>query len=386
MNFAGELLLSRAQIARMAEELRLGEARPSLATDLWRASRVLERRLRGLEALIMDIRMVPLERQFEKLARIVRRVSRDIGKDIRFVTRGGETKLDKVIVEDLADPLMHIIRNSIDHGIESPDDRSANGKEAVGTISLSAEQKGNHVILSVQDDGAGIDPDRVLASATDKGLVEPGTRLSRPEILDLLFAPGFSTRDEASELSGRGVGMDVVKQNLGDLQGTVQIETELGQGTRIVLVLPMTLAMIQVLVVGDGGRSYAIPLNSIEENFGLDESLIHRVEGREVVELRGETLPVVRLGTVFAREERPHRPVGDVPGWIVVIGIGPERAALIVDTLEGQQDVVTKDIGPLLRGLRGVAGAADLGGGETILVLDVIALVEKGLKRRTRAA
>lgn len=376
MNVVGELVLSKSAIASIAEQLKQ-QASNDLTIELQKATRGLERRLEELQQGVMDVRMVPIAQIFDKMVRIIRRVSNEQGKRIALDIRGAETELDKLIVEDLSDPLMHLIRNAVDHGIESAEERLAAGKPEKGTITLWASQKGNHVVLEIGDDGRGIDTNRVRQKAIERGLISSEAELSRDDIYNLVFLPGFSTRDEVTEISGRGVGMDVVKNNIAALSGAIEINSEFGRGTLMTITLPITLAIIKALIVRVSGRSYAIPINSVLETLMIDAATIRTIERREVMELRQRTLPLLRLTEVFAlpvEEQRVSR------SFVVVTGMGDKRIGIMVDELIGQQDVVIKSLGKTLSFVRGIAGAADLGNQKTILVLDVGGLMSEALR------
>ena len=376
MNIVGELVLSKGAIADLTQRLR-GLGDNEVLGNLQKATRMLERRLDELQKGVMEVRMVPIAQLFEKMTRIVRRVAGEQGKKVSLDIRGADTELDKLIVEDLSDPLMHIIRNAIDHGIESPEERLACGKPEKATISLWASQKGNHVVLEVIDDGRGIDPEKVRRKALQKGLIADNTELSREDVFDLILAPGFSTRDEVSELSGRGVGLDVVRNNIAALSGMLELDSELGEGTRFAITLPITLAIIKALIVETCGRTYAIPINSVLETLMLEPAAIRTIEKREMIELRQTTLPLLRLDDAF-RLSAATRPVGRF--FVVVVGLAEKRMGIVADQLLGQQDVVIKSLGSTLSFVRGIAGAADLGNQKTILVLDVGGLMGEALR------
>ncbi|MBE0502681.1 MAG: chemotaxis protein CheA [Desulfuromonadales bacterium] len=377
MNIVGELVLSKSAITALAVQLKQLAAN-DLTAELQKATRGLERRLEELQQGVMDVRMVPISQIFDKMVRIIRRVSNEQGKRIALDIRGADTELDKLIVEDLSDPLMHLIRNAVDHGIEPAEERLAVGKPEKGTITLWAAQKGNHVVLEIGDDGRGIDADRVRKKAIERGLIAAETELSREDVYNLIFLPGFSTRDEVTDLSGRGVGMDVVKNNIAALSGAIEIDSEFGRGTLMTITLPITLAIIKALIVRVSGRSYAIPINSVLETLMIDATVIRTIERREVMELRQKTLPLLRLTDVFAL------PVEALPGstrsFVVVTGMAEKRIGIMVDELIGQQDVVIKSLGATLAFVRGIAGAADLGNQKTILVLDVGGLMNEALR------
>lgn len=366
MNIVGELVLAHSSIAALANRMR-AEGFSRMAIDLGKAAKGLDRRLGDLQKGVMDIRMIPVGQLYEKMSRIVRKISREQGKKIDLKLFGAETELDKLIVEDIADPLMHIIRNAIDHGIESPEKRLEAGKSERGVVRISSFQKGNHVVIEVEDDGGGINVEKIKKKALEKRLVQDISGLTDKEALELIFLPGFSTADTITDVSGRGVGMDVVRNNIAAVSGMVDIETWPGRGSRFTIVLPITLAIIKALIVFCAGRTYAVPITSVIESLILSPSDIRTVEGREVISLREHTLPIVRLENFF-RIER----TGICPGdqYVVVVGVAEKRLGLVVDDLLGQQDIVIKPLGGAFKALRGISGAADLGDQRTILVLD----------------
>ncbi len=382
MNAVGELALVKANLFHLAETARSVGA--ALGLELHRLARALERRLDELQGGILEVRMVPLSQVFDKLTRMVRKISREVGKEIDFQVSGGDVELDKLIVEELSDPLMHLIRNAIDHGIEPAARRERAGKPRAGRVALLARQRGNHVEIVVEDDGAGIDEERVREVALQRGLADPEAlrEMPRRDVLNLIFLPGFSTARQVTALSGRGVGMDVVKSNIAALSGIIDLATEKGGGTRFEVTLPVTLAIVRALVVTVSGHTYAVPLNSVLEVLSLEPSEVRTIEAREVLSLRGSTLPLVRLGRFF-RVEAPGSapelawPVGKM--FVVVVGLAQERLCIAVDDIAGQQDIVAKPLGPALAGVRGVAGATDLGSRGTVLVLDVGAIIEEVL-------
>lgn len=381
MNIVGELVLSKGAVAEICERLRTSGEK-ELSGELAKVTRVLERRLHDLQKGVMDVRMVPVGQLFEKMTRIVRRVSNEQGKKVDLDIRGGDTELDKLIIEDVSDPLMHIIRNAIDHGLESPEERRVAGKPEKGLIRLWASQKGNHVVIEVHDDGRGIDSERVRRKAIARGLVSADRELSREEIFELLFLPGFSTRDEVSDLSGRGVGMDVVKNNISQLSGMIELNSEVGKGASMVITLPITLAIIKALIVRVSGQTYAIPINSVQETLMVDSSSVRTIERREVLELRESTLPLLRLDRAFQLESS-GKPTDRL--FVAVVGLADKRLGFVVDELLGQQDVVIKSLGKVLSFVKGVAGAAELGSQKTILVLDVAGLMGEALRGESLA-
>ncbi|WP_291317671.1 chemotaxis protein CheA [Desulfuromonas sp.] len=379
MNIVGELVLSKGAIASINERLKF-DGNGDLAGELQKATRTLERRLEELQKGVLEVRMVPVGQLFEKMTRIVRRVAHEHDKKVALEIHGAETELDKLIVEDLSDPLMHIIRNAIDHGIESAAERQSRGKPEKGTIRLNASQKGNHVVIEVNDDGRGIDPDKVRGKALEKELIEEGTELSREDIYDLIFLPGFSTCEEVSDLSGRGVGMDVVKNNISALSGMIEIDSKVGQGTAITITLPITLAIIKALIIRVSTKTYAVPINAVMETLMVEPGEIRTIERREVIQLRESTLPLLRLGEVFQLAGSKR---GDQRCFVAVVGLAEKRMGIVVDELLGQQDVVIKSLGSSLSFVKGIAGAADLGNQKTILVLDVGGLMSETLRGDT---
>ncbi len=388
MNIVGELALTRSGMQAVHDELRRDGVRAELARALQDELRALTRKLDELQAGILAVRMVPLQQVFDKLSRVVRRMSREaIGKDIHFVVSGGDTKLDKLIIEELSDPLMHLIRNAIDHGIEDQQLRLARGKPAAGTVAINAEQRGNHVVLEIEDDGNGIDTQALVQRAVARGQIseEQARDMTRAEIYELMFLPGLSTRAVADETSGRGVGMDVVKTNISRMAGIIEVDSEPGHGTRLTITLPITLAIIQALVIRAAGRSYAIPLNSVMESLMLDYKQIRTIERREVITLRDQTLPLVRLEDIFSLQ-RPPEMAEPTHGYVVVVALAQNRLGLLVDDLVGQQDIVIKSLGKTLQGIPGIAGATELGGQQTALVLDVRAVAEEAMPRISEVA
>ncbi|HET7825423.1 MAG TPA: chemotaxis protein CheA, partial [Anaeromyxobacter sp.] len=370
----GELVLVKSSLHSIAERLKADGGDPALAAELQRANRTLERRLAELQSGILEVRMVPLEQVFDKLARMVRKLAREVGKEVAFEVSGGDVELDKLIVEELSDPLMHLIRNAVDHAIEAPEQRARRGKPRAGRVRLAASQKGNRVQLVVEDDGAGIDEDRVREVAVERGLATAASvgELSRRELMNLIFLPGFSTARQVTPLSGRGVGMDVVKNNIANRSGIIDLKSERGQGTRFELTLPVTLAIVRALVVSVAGRTYAVPLNSVLEILEVPAREVRTLSTREVISVRGSTLPLVRLGRFFGLSGGP----APDPFFVVVVGLAQERLGVAVDGLVGQQDIVVKPLGAHLTSVRGIAGATDLGTRNTVLVLDVASIIE----------
>jgi two-component system chemotaxis sensor kinase CheA len=379
MTIVGELAIVKTAIARLADRARNRVTGPrELAIELGRLNRNLDRHLAQMQSGILEVRMVPLGQAFDKLARIVRQISREHGKEVNLVVTGAETEIDKLIVEELSDPLMHMIRNAIDHGIESGDERMRVGKPRVGTIALNAFQKGNHVVIEVEDDGSGMDPKAIVATAVRKGVVgaSEANELTPREVLALVFVPGFTTKEIATDLSGRGVGLDVVKTNMGKLGGVVDIASEVGIGTKMTITLPITLAIINVLLVELGTHLFAVPLASVEEAIALDPRQIRTVESREVLTVRGSSLPLCRLDRLFGLRRAPSV---RSRAFVVVAQVADRRLGFVFDEIIGQRDIVIKALGKSLKTVRGFAGATELGDQRVALVLDVAVLIEEVL-------
>jgi two-component system, chemotaxis family, sensor kinase CheA len=383
MNVVGELAIVRSAVSQITERLRTHPELRYLSTELHRIARGFERNLTELQDGILDVRMVPLGQVFDKLARVVRQAARDARKDIRLEVKGNETEVDKLIVEELSDPLMHLIRNAIDHGIEQNDRRKELGKGTQGVISLTAYQKGNHVVIEVADDGAGMDPARLKKRAIEKRIIseDEGREMSRDDLLGLIFLPGFSTSDQITDLSGRGVGMDVVKTNISKLGGVIDVRSEVGTGTVVQITLPITLAIISALVIRVAGQTYGIPLANVQEALLLDSRALRTVEGREVMTLRGGTLPLCRIRELFRLGDSHYE--NGRRQFVVVSQLGARRIGLVVDLLLGQQDIVIKALGKSLRNVRGFVGATDLGDQAVTLVLDTPAILEEVLASET---
>jgi two-component system chemotaxis sensor kinase CheA len=375
INLIGELVLERNRLNQLTRDLIPGRVaadtlHPAFSLCAARLSFVTEE----LQTACLKTRMVPIDMVFRKFPRLVRDVAGSLQKEVELQVKGQETEIDKTMVELLGDPLVHLVRNSLDHGLETPNVRESHGKPRKGTIRLEAGQEGDQIVISITDDGAGIDPERVLRKAVEKGLVtaERGQQLTKRDVLDFIFLPGFSTVEKVSDLSGRGVGMDVVRSNLKRMNGSIQLESNVGKGTTVLLQLPLTLAILQVLLVQVSDEIYALPLRSVLETSRIRRDEVHLVEGIEVLRLRGETLPLLRLRKMFATRAAANESAGEN---VVVLAIGEKRIALTVDRLIGQESTVIKPLGSFLHNCASIAGATVGGDGRVRLVLDPAGLL-----------
>jgi two-component system chemotaxis sensor kinase CheA len=380
LNIMGELVLQKAVLYQLARELMDREGSAGLAGSLVKSLHTVENRLTELQEGLVEARMVPLGQLFDRLTRAARKLSRELDKAVDLRMSGEETRLDKTMVEAIADPLLHLIRNAMDHGLESPQGRQTAGKPEAGQITLRARPQGTSVVIEVSDDGQGINLPRVREIAVRKGLADPDKAYTNDAIIEFLFQPGFSTSDQVSEVSGRGVGLDVVAKNIAAFNGLVDVTTTPGVGTTFSITLPITLVIIRALLVRAGAELFAVPLSNVTETLLGRASDISTVEGAEVMELRGRTLPLLRLREHFACAASSQARTDDC--YIVVVGSAESRLGLIVDEIEGQQEIVIKTIGELLQGvISGVAGAAELGNRRMILVLDIPALLDEASQR-----
>ena len=367
MNMVGELVLVRNRITRLGER--------SGNEEMLKAVANLDLVTADLQLSVMKTRMQPIKKVFGRFPRVVRDIARNLKKEIRLEMIGEETDLDKNLVEALADPLVHLVRNSLDHGIEMPDEREAAGKPREGTVVLAASQEGDHILLSIEDDGKGMDPDKLRNIAVEKGLMdrEASERLTDKECYELIFAPGFSTKEEISDISGRGVGMDVVKTGISRLNGTIEIDSQWGKGTRISIKVPLTLAIMSTLMVRLEEQLFALPLVNVSEIFHLDLTQTNIVDGQLVILIRERSLPLFYLKRWLVKgqsgAELPEQ------GHVVVVHIGTQKIGFVVDELIGQEEVVIKPLGALLHGISGLAGATITGDGGIAIILDVPGLI-----------
>ncbi|MFZ5934211.1 chemotaxis protein CheA [Pseudomonas sp. HS6-2] len=373
MNMVGELVLVRNRLVRLG--LNSGDEAMSKAVSN------LDVVTADLQTAVMKTRMQPIKKVFGRFPRLVRDLARQLKKEINLELVGEETDLDKNLVEALADPLVHLVRNAVDHGVEMPDEREASGKARTGHVVLSAEQEGDHILLSISDDGKGMDPSILRAKAVEKGLMDKDAadRLSESDCYNLIFAPGFSTKTEISDVSGRGVGMDVVKTKISQLNGSINIFSAKGQGSKIVIKVPLTLAIMPTLMVMLGNQAFAFPLVNVNEIFHLDLSRTNVVDGQEVVIVRDKALPLFYLkrwlvqGQVHEEQREGH---------VVILSVGTQRIGFVVDQLVGQEEVVIKPLGKMLQGTPGMSGATITGDGRIALILDVPSMLKRYAARR----
>jgi two-component system chemotaxis sensor kinase CheA len=371
MDLVGELIIHRTRLEQVARDLaRLPGARAA-GRDLVEAARQVAAVSGELQQAVMDVRMLPLRHVFERFPRLVRDLAHEQGKDIELVIEGEETRVDKAIIDEIGEALVHMIRNSVDHGIEPPATRIARGKTPTGTIMLAASQESSHIVVTLTDDGAGIDAERVRRRAVDRGLLKADDELPERDLVQLVFSPGFSTSEAITDLSGRGVGLDVVVKSIERLNGLVEVETVVGVGTRFTIQLPLTLAIIPALLFEVAGYAYAVPLASVIESVRLKDVELHRLHDTETLRLRDRMVPMLRLRALLGFAGAPGE-----SAYAVVLGRGERHLALAVDRLRGEQDVVIKALDPAAAGEVPLAGATILGDGRLVLVLDVAALFE----------
>ncbi|MEB3237707.1 MAG: chemotaxis protein CheA [Candidatus Sericytochromatia bacterium] len=364
VNLVGELVIDRTRLQEIVHRYE--------SDDVKEVIRHVGSVISDIHGVIMKLRMMPVERVFSRFPRMVRDLARELGKEVQLVVEGQETELDRLMIDEIADPLLHLLRNAVDHGLEPGDDRELMGKPRIGTIRLAARHEGSHVIIEVQDDGKGLDPERIRRKAVEKGLIgqDEAQRLNDKQCLDLLFLPGFSTRDEVTDISGRGVGMDAVKAKTLALGGVLDMTSQVGRGTHVTVILPLTLAIIQCMLTEVGEEIYAIPISFIEDAHDLVDMSLQSVQDEEMAMLRGQSLPLRRL-----------RDALDVPGGtagqeasVVIVRVGSRRTGFLVDRLLGQQEVVIKPISRLAGGIGQVSGASILGDGRIALILDASAV------------
>jgi two-component system, chemotaxis family, sensor kinase CheA len=382
MNLVGELVIDRTRLASLGTTLQ-SKYDDDTVGDLGETSRHIERIVDELQEAIMKARMLPVEALFNRLPRVVRDLAQKSGKKVDFLMEGEETELDRSVIEELHDPLIHLLRNAVDHGIESPDARALAGKREVGTVRLSAMHQENRIVIRAEDDGGGIDPERVRQTAVKKGILsaEAAAHLSDREALELIFAPGFSTKETVSDVSGRGVGTDIVRTNIEKLNGSVNVESVVGKGTCFTLELPLTVAIMDALMVGVGDQVLAIPLVSVVETLRVKKSEILSINRRQAIQLRDSVLPLIRLDEALAMPS----PGGDAERvFVVAVKVGTNQVGLVVDTLLGELQVVIKSLGRQVGSIVGVTGATILGDGRVALIIDVPSLIKGVLDEQSR--
>lgn len=390
LNLVGELVIDQTRIAQVAGELDRKYGGEPLLDSLAEATAHFGRISSMLQAEIMKARMLPIDNLFNRFPRMMRDLGQKLGKEMEFIIEGRETELDRSVIEVIGDPLIHLLRNSVDHGLEMPEERVRAGKPRKGNVWLRARHEENFIVIEIEDDGRGIDPNKLRAKAVENGMMTPdvAARLTDKEALNLIFASGFSTAETVSEVSGRGVGMDIVKSNLTQFGALIEVESHVGQGTRFTIKLPLTLAIIRGLLVKVAMGVYVIPIASVVETLKVSEQDIHLINGREVILQRGKTLPLVRLQQLFQCTLQKSAAGGsedkavDWTHYIVVVRAGERRVGLIVDSLLGDQEIVIKSLGKFVGDMRGLSGATILGDGRIALIVDVNGLLSIAMEKR----
>ena len=367
MNLMGELVINKVRLEQIGQTHRL--------TDLMETLEQMDRVTGDLQNIVMKVRMVPVSAVFNRFPRMVRDVSKELGKEINLTIEGEETELDRTVIDEIGDPIMHLLRNSLDHGVESPDVREAKGKSRTGEVGLIARHEGNNVVIMITDDGAGIDANKIRRKAVEKGMVtqSEADSLDDADAVRLIFLPGFSTAEQITDISGRGVGMDVVRSKIEALSGHVDVETHIDEGSIFKIKLPLTLAIIQAMLVRVQEEMYAIPLTSIDSTINIEPSDIQTVQNKEVIVLRGEIIPIIRMEEAL---QVPHKKDSD-EHFVVVVHAGEAKAGIVVDNLIGQQEIVIKTLGNLFAGLKLFGGATVLGDGRVALILDVATMIQQ---------
>ena len=367
MNLMGELVINKVRLEQIGQTHRL--------SDLMETLEQMDRVTGDLQNIVMKVRMVPVSAVFNRFPRMVRDVSKELGKDINLTIEGEETELDRTVIDEIGDPIMHLLRNSLDHGVESPDKREAKGKPRTGEVGLIARHEGNNVVIMITDDGAGIDASKIRRKAVEKGMISQSEAdsLDDADAVRLIFLPGFSTAEQITDISGRGVGMDVVRSKIEALSGHVDVETHIDEGSVFKIKLPLTLAIIQAMLVRVQEEMYAIPLTSIDSTINIEPSDIQTVQNKEVIVLRGEIIPIIRMEEAL---QVPHTKDSD-EHFVVVVHAGEAKAGIVVDNLIGQQEIVIKTLGNLFAGLKLFGGATVLGDGRVALILDVATMIQQ---------
>ncbi|MCZ7610086.1 MAG: chemotaxis protein CheA [Ignavibacterium sp.] len=371
LNIVSELVLGRNRLAQVNSEFALENEGTKFSRDLFDATKQIDLMTNELQLVVMKTRMIKIGKVFNKFPRLVRDLSREANKQINIVIKGEETELDKTLIEEINDPLVHLVRNSVDHGIETPDKRKELGKNPVGTLTLSAEHEGNNIIITIEDDGKGIDPEVIKNKAVSKGLIsaERARELSKQEILNLIFLPGFSTAEVVTNISGRGVGMDVVKTNVTKLRGIINVDSTTGAGTKIIVKLPLTLAIIPGMIVKVRDQSIVIPLNTVLEVLRVHRENIYSINQKPVIKMRDSVLPLVSVEKIlFGNEDQDENKIWQ---YVVVVGIAEKRYGIEVDGLVGQKEVVIKSLGNYFGKIQGIAGSTIMGDGSVVMIVDI---------------
>ncbi|MGB9745093.1 MAG: chemotaxis protein CheA [Desulfurella sp.] len=381
MDLAGELVLAKNRLVRLANIVSEQNENDDIADSLSNISSQITLVTTDLQMAIMKTRMVEIGKVFNKFPRVVRDICRDLNKEVNLVIEGAETELDKSIVEEINEPFVHLIRNAIDHGIESPSERIQKGKNKIGTLKLSASQEGNHIVISVEDDGRGMDKEKIKQKAIENGIIteQEASLMSENDIFNLVFLPGFSTANQVSSISGRGVGMDVVKTNIEKLNGIITIKSQPNIGTKIIIKIPLTLAIIQSLLVKVAGSLFAIPLANVIETVRIALSDIEHVQNKDVLRLRGSIVPLVYLGDIL-RISQGKKTLNKDEIYVVIVSSAEKQLGLVVDALVNQEEVVIKPLGNYLGKVKSIAGATIMGDGSVALILDVVSIVKQASK------
>ncbi|MGQ9511808.1 chemotaxis protein CheA [Thermodesulfitimonas sp.] len=374
MNLVGELVIDRTRLNRFAEIFRSRYGSDDLVDVLNEISNHLGQLTNDLQEQIMKARMLPIAQVFNRFPRMVRDLAHKLGKEINFIVEGKDTELDRNVIEVIGDPLIHLLRNAVDHGIESPEERVRVGKPRTGTVLLKAFHQENHIVILVRDDGRGMDVEYIRKKAVERGLVdtEMAGRLTEREVLNFVFLPGFSTAQEVTDLSGRGVGLDVVKKNIEQINGYIEMNSVLGQGTEFEIKLPLTLAIIRALMVSVSGEVYAFPLANVMETIRISPQEVKKVQKTEVIIVRGKVLPLISLAEYFGGQR-----INDSRLYVVIIGVGNRRVGVVVEALLGEQEIVIKSLGEYLGRIPGISGATILGDGRVALIVDARALTQE---------
>lgn len=376
VNIVSELVLGRNRLTQIHQDASIQYEGTKLAKDLSEATRQIDIMTTELQLAVMKTRMVKIGKVFNRFPRLIRDLCKETQKDIELVIKGEDTELDKTLIEEINDPLVHLVRNSVDHGLESPGERINKGKNTRGTITLSAEHEGNNIIISVEDDGKGINPDFIKAKAISKGLITQARadELSLTEVFNLIFIPGFSTAEQVTNVSGRGVGMDVVKTNVTKLRGIINIDSTVGKGTKVVIKLPLTLAIIQGLLVKINAETIVIPLNSVLEVIRVTKNQIYTINQKEVIKIRESVIPLIDISGILYREESIEEKKWQ---YVVVVGLAEKTFGIKVDSLLGQKEVVIKSLGAYLGNIEGIAGSTIMGDGKVVVILDLAEIINK---------